>query len=265
MIKRSIAFIADTHVGGRYAIWPKHFKTSEGNELKQSRAQIILMEYWNYFLSKCNEFKVDTVMLPGDLIDGVNPKEKGSMLMCPELDVQMDACEEILAPLCHNRRSIFLTGTPYHESQDFKVHKALAKSLKGHFYGMIANIHIAGTKRLVNIAHGSTAAAYFRTTVMDREGIYSLAGQALGVLPKTDIIVRGHSHTFFHLHLPKQHLISLPCWQAFKPFPKIMSSYARMQPSVGGVIVTIDHEDRIAVYHFCMDKPPKIADFERRI
>ena len=248
--KRVIALISDTHVGSKYALWPPEFTCEEGNVLKANKGQQQIYDYWVDFNRQCDACKVDTVLHLGDALHGTNRKQFGQNLMTSELDIQMDAAEQLLRMIKKDREFLIISGSGYHESLDVKIHKQLARRLDGKFCGAMCNWSITGTNRKMNFAHGGSGAVIYRSTVIDRELNQMLQAQALDKLPKVDIVARGHWHTFIHLHLAKQHGVQVPCWAAWMPDKPYLRSYGKMQPDIGGVIMFIDSKDRITVWHF---------------
>lgn len=262
--KRVLAFISDTHIGSRFALFPPNFSFPEGNRVKLNAGQKKLYIYWKRFCRTCAQVGVDTVIHCGDAIHGNNPHGLGRSLMLPELETQADACIELLTPLVKGREFHLISGSLYHESREFQIHQYIARQLKGKFHGPIFNARIRGTSRVFNIAHGEGGSWIYRATMLDREGLFQLAAQAVGKIPKIDVCVRGHFHSFMHLHLPNQHLIQLPCWLSYTPDRVYLKSYGKMQPDIGGVIVLIDTEDRISVWHY-LYPAPRVIDFIREV
>jgi len=267
--KRVVAFVADTHVGSRYAIFPPDVISKEGNDLSAMRnaGQVKLYEYWQEWEKICDAWGVDTVILLGDIIQGNNPAGRGIGTITTDLDEQKDAAVTLLSKICKNRIVHCLSGTPYHESIDTRIHYDLAKELgetvakEWHFHGLLANIKLRGTNRILNLAHGVSGASIYRTTLMDREALFEAAAYGLGDLDfLPDVVVRAHWHRFIHIHLPNQHILQLPCWCAWFPYKGTLRLYGRLQPHIGGVILFIDDYDRITIHHYLF-KPPRIADY----
>lgn len=262
--KRVLAFISDMHIGSRYALFPTGMETPQGNKLKLNWGQKKLLGYWHSFWNWCDHWKVDTIIDCGDNTHGTNHKEGGANLMDVNLSLQKEAYIKLVEPHLGGRDFFTLTGSKYHESIDSNVQFDLAKRLKGKYLGAIANLHLKGTRRVINVAHGVGGAMIYRATVMDREGLFQLASMACDRIPKIDVIVRGHLHNFIHLHLPHQHIIQLPCWVAYEPNKIMLKSYGKMQPDIGGCVLFVDDEDRITVHHYLYPSP-RIDDFIRNV
>lgn len=264
--KRVVAFISDLHVGSKYSVFPLDIRDENNVNVSSlmNKGQLQLLKYWTDFLERCNKLQVDTVVLVGDAIQGLNPKEKGFGLMFPDLDLQLEATCELLAPLVKNREFHVLSGTLYHGSKDVRVHKFIANELKGDFDGNIANYNLKGTEISLNVAHHASSAVVYPETPASRSMLFYKESVALGKLEPVDVIVRGHKHTFFHIHKNQMHWIQLPAWQVFVPYDRAVKNYARFQSDIGGVVLLVDDEDRIRVFHYLYPNV-HISDFIRSL
>jgi len=256
--KRVIALISDTHVGSKYALFPDSYIDEDtGNEYRANAGQKQIYGYWQNFCQVCDELKVDTVIHLGDALHGTNRKEFGKNLITSELPIQEDVAVVLLKQIVKDRKFFIISGSGYHQSLDSKVHKSIAKreELKGTFLGALANLRLKPSNRIMNITHGVSSAAIYRTTIMDRDGMFFLQAQASGKLPKVDIAVHGHWHSFIYIHTAQHHLIQLPCWMGWEPSRPYLKYYGKMQPDIGGVILMIDDKDRILVWHYLYPLP----------
>ena len=258
--KRVIAVISDTHVGSRYALFPKKFKTEEGNTIHLNRGQEQILEYWHEFWRIADELKVDTVIHLADALHGLNRKEFGGGLLVSSLDEQKEAFIELMTPVIKGRKFAMLSGSQYHESLDTRVHLDLCHRLGGYYAGLMRNIKIEGTNRVFNIAHGTGGDTIYLSTALDREGLFIRLAESYKKLPHIDLVLRGHIHKFLHIHLETLHLVQVPCFMAYEPMKFTIKNYGRKQPDLGGVIILIDKQDRMTIHHFLMGKAPRISD-----
>jgi hypothetical protein len=267
-IKRSILFISDLHVGSPLSIFPPHFMLNkeipdQASEYRLNEIQKKLLRHWAFVWEMADRFHVDTVIDCSDSVDGLAKKSYGAGLITTSLNEQIEAYEALVGEHLKGKDYYILSGSDYHESTEVNIYREIASrmteySRKSEYLGIVANLKLKDTNRVINVAHGASAAIQYRTTAMDREGMNSLAAYALGELPKADLIVRGHIHRFIHLHLPQQHIIQLPCFKTYEPIKKFMGQYAKSQPSIGAVIVIIDAEDRIKVLPFLVKNPVQL-------
>ena len=251
-IKRSICVLSDTHTGSDVALWPKHHMLPKGNYITLSHGQEQLYEYWQDFCSMVKEYKCDTVIHLGDAVEGLNRKDGGEGLVVSNIDTQKDACIALLDGVIYDRNKVNLLivdGSKYHESQDSKIHKAIADAYpKGKYCGVLQNIKLNDTELRMNIAHGSGGSAIYRSTKMDREEMFFLLAQACNKLPeKPDIIMRGHLHYMKEVVSENTLSIQVPCWKAWEDSRFFTANYARMQPDIGGYILLIDEFDEVII------------------
>jgi hypothetical protein len=260
--KRVIALVADTHVGSRYSLCGPVWIGKEGGNIASGRnaGQKMIYQYWQYFLKTCDKWNVDTVIFFGDLINGTNRRESGLGQMTSDLDEQKRHLVDLATPLCENRVNLHVSGSGYHDSLDTRVHFDIADMLHGKYLGNIANVQLDGTKRMINISHGASAAFVYRTMIMSREALFMSEAIQLGKLPNIDMIIRGHWHKFIHIHMEQIHILQLPGWEAFVPWHGALLSYGKFQPDIGACILFIDKEDRMIVLPFTMKSIPHIGD-----
>lgn len=251
-MKRAIAFIADLHVGSRFALNPPQFLTPEKLGLELHGGLLQIWTYWLDFCRKCTENKVDTVVILGDLMDGQNHRENAANLLTPSMDEQKDMAEMVLREICRNRKLIMIGGSGYHKGQgnNSNPEKDVCVRFNGEWLGSIKNVRFKPSDKMFNLAHGESGAYIYREMLMGREMLFTKAAEALGKIPKIKVIARGHLHCFSHIHSSYMHFLQVPGWKAFEPNKIFLKSYAKMQPDIGGVIVFIDDNDRIRVWPF---------------
>lgn len=261
--KRRIAMFSDTHCGSSFAVFPEGVESNFGNTIGINKGQKKLLKYFNSFVQAVLEWDCDTVICLGDSIEGGNKKEFGKYLVTPELENQKKGFIELIKPMIKGRNFLMTSGSGYHGSLDTDVHGQMIKECRDianiKYLGGVANLNLTGTNRMLHVEHGESAAMIYRSTLLDREGLFHLQSEAQGKIPKADIIAFGHGHSYLKVELRKQLLMQLPCWKAFEPSKIFLKSYGKMQPDIGAVILLIDNNDNIFIQHY--DYPlPHIAD-----
>jgi len=267
-IERSIALLSDVHAGSDLSVYPVKTPIYELEGTKEKNltllvngGQRLLYDHWQDFIRQCNAFRVDTVVTVGDLTDGTNPKECNKKhLMTTDLNVQTQMAVELLKPLVKNRKYHGFSGTDYHGSKDYAVHQEITNNLKevateATFWSRIGNIKFTPTTKVANIAHKATGATIYPATALDRERVFLKMAEGTGKLPKIDAFIRGHLHFYFHLDYADMHIVQLPAWKAWFPMGDAVRLYGKMQPDIGGVIMIIDKENRMMVFHFLYELP----------
>jgi hypothetical protein len=260
-LKRTLAFIADLHVGSRYALNPPEYTTVEGIKIKLNGGPLEIWQYWIDFCAKCDEAGVDTVVILGDMLDGQNHKENGAMLITSSLDEQKECASEILSRIVKNRKLIVIGGSGYHKGagKNSNPEKDVCDRFGGTWLGPVKNVRFAPSKKLFNLTHGESGAYIYREMMMGREMLFARAAYASGKIPRIDVMARGHWHYFSHIHSQGMHFLQVPAWKAFEPSKIFLKSYGKLQPDMGGTILFLDDNDRVKVWPFLYPNP-HIAD-----
>lgn len=266
MTPRVIAFASDFHFFSRYALFPPEgFTTAEGLTILPGEGQLKLWDYYIQYVEATEKEEVDTVVLVGDTLHGQNPIERGTMLVSPNMDEQVELAVRALKPLVDNRKLFMVSGSGYHTStKGHNPEKDICDRLGGEWWGPIANVKFGESEKIFNISHGESAAYIYREMLMGRESMFQQWAASLGKIPRINVIIRGHWHNFIYIHAHGQHMLQLPAWMAYEPSKPYLKSYGKMQPDIGGSIVRIDNQDRLRVWHYLYEAP-HIADFVRTV
>lgn len=256
---RSIALLADMHVGSRFGLCPKNYVSESKNPISMNPGQGELLASWEKYWKVMDSMQVDTVFLDGDIMAGTNFKELGAFMMTTNMNEQVAMATRLLAPHVSNRKVYVWSGTPYHESKEYQIHESLAKDLRGKFMGPLSNMEIRPSTKIVHVRHASTSAMVYPETVLGRDIMFLKDAEALAQIPKISGIITGHRHSYIEVHKYDVHYISLPCWEAFTPYYKATMSYFKFQPDIGGALMLLDTESRLRFMHF-LYPCPKISD-----
>jgi len=232
-----IAVISDIHVGHPAAVWPKSFKTAHDNIILPSKAQLVMLEYWNDFFSLPDAKAADYILNLDESIEGYNKKEHGRDIMTTNLNEQINAFNQLLLPHISGKKYVCVDGSGYHGSEDTSVAEAICKGFKGEYFGQMVNWEVKGTNRIIHATHKASGAMLYKATALDRRSLYmSAAKSKIGIDP--DIMISGHIHQYFRVDTMTRINISCPCWKFWAPI-KTAESYPFSQPSVGGVILKV--------------------------
>lgn len=231
---RSMAIVSDVQVGHVAALWPEYFKF-DGIEIKLSRHQEILFQYWRDFWTSPEVTESDTILNLAESIEGKNKKEFGRSLVTPNIDTQCAAFVELLNPYVGGRRYIGLRGSGYHTSEDTDAEQHIAEMLGGEFSGDIANLKIHGTDHVLWATHKAGNAMMYRSTMLDRNSLYFSAIERR-LTDHPDIILYGHHHKHFRVDTETRINLIAPCWKFWHPI-KDASKFAYTQPTVGGLVI----------------------------
>lgn len=272
ILTKSIVVISDTHTGSIYGMLPPNFTLSDDRPITLNAGQQFLWQCWEHFVKKVAAYKPVAIIANGDLIDGLQPAQRGTELCLPLLADQAEAAQEMLQGLldaCGNPKLYVIAGTAYHTSPAAREEEVIAKALKakryqgagtGRYVRQALDLDVDGVH--LNFAHaiGVTTGSY-RATAIDKEALFATLAGREGKVAHSDGIVRSHVHSFTHVELPHKHALTTPCWQLQTEFCRKKSQY-RMIPDVGGIVLWIDGvakragEDGIRVEKIIYPLPP---------
>lgn len=255
--------MSDLHVGAQHGIFPiDYIDTRSGQPYYLNGGQKVLWKYLQDYLGYLNLYKVNTLIILGDLIGGQNWKERGAYMMMTDMTIQLRACAYLLSYICKKVPTIqkiyLFKGTPYHGSRDLSAEEQVANDLKGN-YGLDAEylgeyayltLKYNKHKKVLWLAHPATGATMYPETVLGRDIGHFLQAYATGKLPRVDMIIRAHRHEYMELHKTTVRYMVLPCWQFYVPYDKAVKWYAKWQPDIGGAILLADENIRLRPWHY---------------
>lgn len=240
----SIAVISDIHIGHRAALWPESYDIGEGIIVSSSPEQAILREYWEDYWSRSEVNSADYIFNLAESIEGNNRKSIGRNLTTPHIDTQMEAFISLIKPHIHGRKYICVEGSLYHDSLDTNVEQIIAERLGGTFKGQVANMEIADTGKIVNIAHDPGNAMVYMSTMLDRQSLFADAVEGPWSHNKfdyhVDVMVRAHAHKFRLVQDESRLIYINPTWKFWHPIRAFgAKNYHRSQPVIGGTVLQI--------------------------
>lgn len=248
---KRILCLSDIHPGSIYGMLPPDFVASTGTAVPQQPWQKYLWECWLDMIAWATAKPLDAIAVVGDVVEGKQPKSRGSELCLPLVLDQEEASEAILAPLIKAAKckTYFIKGTFYHDDELGRSVDNVAKSLRGTVYeGLgtgkyakeVLDLSVDGV--VIDFSHGiSVSGGLYRAVAIDREALWSALEGKEGSAPKADVIVRGHAHYFVHVEHVTKHAMILPAWQLQTSYMRKNSRY-RMTPNIGSVVLEIDPE-----------------------
>ena len=271
MEKWSILAIADTHIGSRFSLWPPNFIGKAGQKYPQNKAQKRLYRYWLNLSKSANDFGIEELWVVGDVIQGLNYKERGRFLVVSDLDDQINAAvlaiRDFLKELPDVKVRIW-SGTMYHESVDFRVHMRLAEKLSEYgfyseFQGGYSFIKLPYTEKYAFVTHHASAAVIYPHTPMQRDIRWFKVRMAEGKLPPVKIIIRAHKHMFDLVDDKPIHAFQLPCFTLFQPYDRALKMYPMYQTDIGGLFITMREDGRMKYQEWLY--PPFLYSEEGKI
>jgi hypothetical protein len=249
-ISRTIAFLDSIHAGSKYAVWPPNFHTKAGNPMGQNQAQVKLWDYWRTFWDECDRVGVDTVVVMGEYIDGMNEAEKGDDELSTNLTEQKRGAIDLFTPHLKDRKLFGLTGSSYHvRAGTLSMDEEITEELGGQHCGYILNCTFAPSQKVFNISHFHSE-TFYKATALSREMAQMKEAEGTHALPMehVDVVVRGHIHSSLVIHEHHIHGFLVPGWKIYHPIKGRVQYYGRRVPMIGGVIVRITDDDRLRIW-----------------
>ena len=260
------AFLNDAHVCSQFGLFPKDgWSDHYGSRTLPNDGQAYLNECLDDYSQKCAENKTNILLCPGDFTIGLNPKEKGKFVMNIELDEQADIGAYVISEFCRKVPSInevwLWKGTGYHGSSDSSIEKKISDKLnasydiKSRFWGEYSFIPLKWKeyRKMLFITHPASQASMYPEQAMGKDMMLWQEAVTQKKLPKIDMIIRAHKHSFIEVHKPSIRSLQLPCWQFAVPYDQQLMNFARWQPDIGSVIMLFDEKLRTTVWHFTYD------------
>lgn len=269
-MKKAIIVVSDLHVGSYTGLLPAGgIKLDTGNPMLPSKAQQMLIDFWEHFWSVFVPFstkgcKKIKVVINGDAIDG-NHHEAVDLI--PNIETQRKACEEILKPIRERYdQFVMVRGTEAHGGKSDQDTESIAKNLKAEIDKETGNYstyqywtECEGV--LFQFAHhiGTTSSAAYETSAPMRELVAGLVESAQWGQRMPDVFVRSHRHRFIPVRIPASNnkdisLFITPAWQLRTPH---VEKIDRMRlPHIGGLVFICEDgscQDKRKIYE--MPKP----------
>jgi len=130
-----IGLTSDLQTGCQYGLAPKTYTDKDGvlHTVDLNNGQKQLLKDWNKFADECNENKINYLWIPGDLIGGQNPIERGKYMMDIDLTTQVNMAVQLIEDFVKKVPSIkevwIWRGTPYHGSRDMSIEESVSDKL----------------------------------------------------------------------------------------------------------------------------------------
>jgi predicted phosphodiesterase len=266
-LTKQILLLSDLHVGSLWGLWPPGFETIDdrfGDAVKftLNTTQKNLWKHWQKMINSVNP---DCIILNGDLIDGLQWRERGRGLVTPNLSWQIEACIAVLdtLPKCP---MYFTQGTGYHELEDGRpVEKAIADDFDGQF-GDELIVEECGIRLFCRHHIGASQSTWqYMTTAPARDHMLLYLNKSADKYGAIDVAVFSHRHSFVAACYVSGMALVTPCWQTKTPYA--VKKGIVSPPDIGWVTLNIDNRrhiaiDRNGITH--LQRPCKIVGRDRK-
>jgi len=204
--KRNLV-MADLHCGHLIGLTPPKWweqfipgHTDEEGEPATSRqaAAVIEQELWEWFASEVDALKpIDNLFANGDLIDGKGEKSGGTELRVSDRNHQCQMAAECL--LYPEAERIYITyGTPYHSGQSEDFEDNVAEKVGAVEIGSQLWVEVNGVVFDLKHQVGRSSVPYGGLTPIAKEAIINQLEAEKEEEPNSDILIRSHTHQFWH-------------------------------------------------------------------
>ena len=167
--KRRWALIGDLHIGAQGAPWAPYMREN-GAWITPSPAQEYLLECYNEYWKWVEDTGgCDTVLLGGDLIDGVNPKQSAEDLSTPEIKEQRRNAIAMLKPHCEGRKVLSVDGSRYHIGLEQSNDELIAEALGAQEHDKLLFLHVPETDHVVMAYHKGRTGTVYRASALEGE------------------------------------------------------------------------------------------------
>lgn len=227
---KTILVVGDTHCGNRWGLLPPSWWMDKQRQGLQAKL-------WEWYMREIQAIgKVDILLLTADLIDGPGKKNTAEHVTTVPAE-QREIAAECL-DMIKREATYSVRGTPYHVTTYQEEEDQLIKDLDGEIYNEL-DLYLGGRK--INLYHsgrrsdtpkGQPSALW--SEVVREQLQADLDGEA-----SPDLILRAHTHYFFHVESKDKHAVSTPSLQLpFKgEYPrKLHTQYY----DIGMVLIEID-------------------------
>lgn len=218
-----VLVISDTHVGSVCALIPPNC----GYVLNE--VQQFLWDKWLQMIEAVGE--VDYVLCLGDMVEGLNPKEKGRQTV-PDILEQVKLAKLALNMIKCKRSFLFVQGSPYHTGANPSADELLCEILNGEWLDEDGNF--IADNIVFHIRH-------WQPYSKKPEGRYNSQQSESMIMrlneDNADVILRGHTHRFNFSGNVHNIAISTPCW---KSLDKFMRRSSQELPDNGYIIFNVN-------------------------
>jgi len=238
---KHVLVIGDLHAGSLYAPWPPGLYRTDSDpptQINVNPTQEQLNRCWEHLVSHVP--RLDHLVLNGDIIDGENPAEGGRFIVSPSEFDQAEGALALLAPLAKKAKNVHIVrGTPYHEGRAYEALCWISKQLGASLPTTELILDVNG--RTIHFSHHQTRGWIYPSGGAERTVLFSLALQALGRIPRVDVIVRSHLHILRVIHAYGRWAVMTPAWKIVTPYAerRMEAFRAGLYSDIGAVLISV--------------------------
>jgi len=156
--------------------------------------------------------KVDLLIVAGDCIDGDGAKSGGTELITADRNQQAEMAVRVIQEWTA-KKIVMCYGTDYHVGPVENYEDTIADKVGADKIGAHEWIDVNGL--ILDVKHhiGSSSVPHGAGTAIAREALWNSLWAARREQPQSDIIVRGHIHTYYRFETALWSGVTLPALQ----------------------------------------------------
>ncbi|MFA5379745.1 MAG: hypothetical protein WC455_28560, partial [Dehalococcoidia bacterium] len=196
MPKKRVLVISDLHCGHQVGLTPPGYRMPD-EIANQEKFEMVRREVWKYFAAAVKKHRpYDILIINGDCLEGKGIRSGGTELITADRKTQCDIAKKIIEHL--DVPVIRMTyGTASHTGTEEDWEDIIAQAV-GAKIGSHEWFQVNG--RIIDCKHkiSSTQVPYGGLTPLAREIIWNRVWAARNQVPRADILIRSHAHTYEH-------------------------------------------------------------------
>lgn len=209
----SILVVSDLHCGHEVGLTPPSWQYLDSEGIYPHRDKIAKVQRacWQFFADH-TKGRYDHLLVMGDAIDGHGAKSGGVEQMTTKMGEQAEIAIECLSTIKADNVAM-VYGTDYHVAKsgdDFEglIARELGATIEGHAYLPIDGV-------MFDLKHHLSASSIpsSRATPLCREAMLAREWERSGLVPRSDVILRGHVHYYQGAQGPGWQAYSMPALQ----------------------------------------------------
>lgn len=240
-MQKKILVLNDLHVGSSYGLLPPNFTDSKGNTFSQNTGQKYLWERFVQTLRRVAPQKIDAIVINGDLLDGMQPKNKGTPLTLHRLEDQRTAAVAVLTEVKQTFPKAewhFIGGTPYHEEEEQVAQVTV--NLFDQLLPVRRTLKLRIGKAVIQFHHETSfSGGLGKAGSLEKEIINQWLAEAANGWAVSHCEVRAHCHYFAYIGRKDRLAIVCPGWQLQTEYTTKNSPNKNI-PDIGCIVLHVD-------------------------
>lgn len=207
---KRVVVIADLHCGHRSGLTPPQYQYQEDAEepllAKFGEVQRKMYDWYTGTLESLQP--IDTLIVPGDAIDGKGSKSGGTELITSDRRIQVQMAAQCIKE-AKAARIYIIVGTPYHVGDEENWEEVLGDMVGAAHVGNHEWIDAEGV--IIDVRHHVSASSipHGRYTALARQALWNALWAERGMQPRADIILRAHRH--FYVYCGDARCLAINC------------------------------------------------------